>query len=89
MAIKMSRNPPRPNVVDRLLKTPYKDPRSQMEQQLSERAEDLATRIRIVDLEQGLIERNGTFLSEYSVSASGDRKVKVRLGYSSIVHELI
>jgi hypothetical protein len=73
----MSRNPARSNVVDTLLRTPYKNPKVEKEERLAAHAKDLATRVKVISLKQGWMQRDGSFLSEYSISTTKDPKVKV------------
>ncbi|CAE6449490.1 unnamed protein product [Rhizoctonia solani] len=64
------------SIVERLRSTPYTSVQSQRESQLAARTENLAQRMRVVGFDQGCLQRDGTFLSEYSVNMDNASEVK-------------
>ncbi|CUA73903.1 hypothetical protein RSOLAG22IIIB_01424 [Rhizoctonia solani] len=66
IVVTRSRHSPNRGIVDRLRSTPYTNAQSEREHQAAARAEELSQRIRAIGFDQGCIQRDGTFLSEYS-----------------------
>ncbi|CAE6419177.1 unnamed protein product [Rhizoctonia solani] len=63
----------RQDVVERLRRTKYRDPQSEAEKRLAERAEQLSVKVPLSKIEQGWIKRNSdsAFSSEYSIDPEG------------------
>ena len=57
----------RQDIVERLRMTKYRDPHSEAEQRLTARAETLSAGIDVVQIEQGWVKRDSSFLSEYTI----------------------
>ncbi|CUA73902.1 hypothetical protein RSOLAG22IIIB_01423 [Rhizoctonia solani] len=66
----------RQDTVERLRRTKYRDPQSEAEKRLNERAQQFVTKISVSKIEQGWLKRNSdsAFSSEYSISP--DDKIK-------------
>ncbi|KAF8760968.1 RdRP protein [Rhizoctonia solani] len=66
----------RQDVVARLLRTKYRDPQSEAERRLAERAEQLSVKVLLSRIEQGWIKRNSdsAFSSEYSINLGSSIK---------------
>ncbi|CAE6521754.1 unnamed protein product [Rhizoctonia solani] len=64
------------SIVERLRNTPYRSVQSERDDQLAAHAEDLAQRMRVIGFDQGCMQRDGTFLSEYSVNMDSASEIK-------------
>ncbi|KAG8697843.1 hypothetical protein FRC09_007614, partial [Ceratobasidium sp. 395] len=65
--ILLSNKPLRQDVVEKLRLTDYRDPHSEAERKLADRAEELSVPISLTKIEQGWTKRNLTFMSEYNI----------------------
>ncbi|KAG9124551.1 hypothetical protein FRC07_011159 [Ceratobasidium sp. 392] len=65
--ISLSNKPLRQDIVDKLRLTPYRDPQSEAEKKMAERAEELSALIPLIKIEQGWTKRNSIFSSEYTI----------------------
>ncbi|KAL5640970.1 hypothetical protein ACGC1H_001445 [Rhizoctonia solani] len=76
VAVTRSRHPANRGIVERLRSTSYTSAQNEREVQLAARAEELAQRMRVIGFDQGCTQRDGTFLSEYSVNMGGASNIQ-------------
>ncbi|CAE6419169.1 unnamed protein product [Rhizoctonia solani] len=78
VAVTKSRHSANRSIVDRLRSTPYRSAQTEREERLGTSAEDInpAQRIRVTGFNQGCMQRDGTFLSEYSVNAGAGSDIQ-------------
>ncbi|KAG8691097.1 hypothetical protein FRC11_006846 [Ceratobasidium sp. 423] len=76
VVVTKSKHPANRSIVERLRNTPYRSVQDERDDQLAARAEDLAQRMRVIGFDQGCMQRDGTFLSEYSVNMDSASEIK-------------
>lgn len=74
--VAVSNKPVRQGIVERLRMTKYRDPQSEAEQRLAARAETLSGGVDIVQIEQGWVKRDSSFLSEYAIEPNETTTVR-------------
>ncbi|CAE6506582.1 unnamed protein product [Rhizoctonia solani] len=74
--VSRSKKPLRQDIVERLRRTKYRDPQSEAEKRLAERAQHLSIKLPLSKIEQGWIKRNSdsAFSSEHSISLDSEIK---------------
>ncbi|CAE6470518.1 unnamed protein product [Rhizoctonia solani] len=76
VAVTRSRHPVNRGIVERLRSTSYRSAQSEREAQLDDSAKELAQRMRVIGFDQGCMQRDGTFLSEYSANMGGASNIQ-------------
>jgi hypothetical protein len=69
----------RQDTVERLRRTKYRDPQSDVERRLAARAQELSTIITLTKVEQGWVKRDSTFASEYTIEPNDKIKVCIEI----------
>jgi hypothetical protein len=80
----------RQDVVERLRRTIYRDPQSEAEIRLAERAEQLSAKVPLYRIEQGWVKRNSesAFSSEFSIDPELEGRIKVCYNIDSRINRL-
>lgn len=77
-----SNKPLQRDIVERLRRTKYRDPRSEAEKRLAERALELSVGTPLLKIEQGWTKRDSTFVSEYGIQINNNIKVNTHIRVS-------